>query len=71
MRNLQRRHDDSEFNSGPDSAIGGAGLPARSGKNSSATISEGAREEAHLLLIEPAGTPNTGDAATAAPRKTA
>jgi mannose-6-phosphate isomerase-like protein (cupin superfamily) len=30
-----------------------------------------AREEVHLLLIEPAGTPNTGDAATAAPRKTA
>lgn len=25
-----------------------------------------AREEAHLLLIEPAGTPNTGDPATAA-----
>lgn len=25
-----------------------------------------AEEEAHLLLIEPAGTPNTGDAATAA-----
>ena len=30
-----------------------------------------AREEAHLLLIEPAGTPNTGDATTAAPRKLA
>jgi mannose-6-phosphate isomerase-like protein (cupin superfamily) len=30
-----------------------------------------AREEVHLLLIEPAGTPNTGDKATAAPRKTA
>lgn len=30
-----------------------------------------AREEVHLLLIEPAGTPNTGDAKTAAPRKTA
>ena len=29
-----------------------------------------AREEAHLLLIEPAGTPNTGDPATAAARKT-
>jgi mannose-6-phosphate isomerase-like protein (cupin superfamily) len=28
-----------------------------------------ANEEAHLLLIEPAGTPNTGDAATAAPRR--
>ncbi len=28
-----------------------------------------AEEEAHLLLIEPAGTPNTGDAATAAPRQ--
>jgi mannose-6-phosphate isomerase-like protein (cupin superfamily) len=27
-----------------------------------------AREEVHLLLIEPSGTPNTGDAATAAPR---
>jgi mannose-6-phosphate isomerase-like protein (cupin superfamily) len=30
-----------------------------------------AREEVHLLLIEPTGTPNTGDIATAAPRKTA
>jgi mannose-6-phosphate isomerase-like protein (cupin superfamily) len=30
-----------------------------------------AREEVHLLLIEPTGTPNTGAAATAAPRKTA
>jgi len=30
-----------------------------------------AREEVHLLLIEPNGTPNTGNAATAAPRKTA
>jgi mannose-6-phosphate isomerase-like protein (cupin superfamily) len=30
-----------------------------------------AREETHLLLIEPTGTPNTGDANTAAPRKTA
>ena len=28
-----------------------------------------AEEEAHLLLIEPAGTPNTGDPATAAPRR--
>jgi len=27
-----------------------------------------ARQEAHLLLIEPTGTPNTGDAATAAGR---
>jgi mannose-6-phosphate isomerase-like protein (cupin superfamily) len=27
-----------------------------------------ADEEVHLLLIEPTGTPNTGDAATAAPR---
>lgn len=27
-----------------------------------------AEEEAHILLIEPTGTPNTGDAATAAPR---
>jgi mannose-6-phosphate isomerase-like protein (cupin superfamily) len=27
-----------------------------------------ARAEAHLLLIEPAGTPNTGDPATAAPK---
>jgi mannose-6-phosphate isomerase-like protein (cupin superfamily) len=25
--------------------------------------------EVHILLIEPTGTPNTGDAATAAPRK--
>jgi mannose-6-phosphate isomerase-like protein (cupin superfamily) len=30
-----------------------------------------AREEVHLLLIEPTGTPNTGHTATAAPRKTA
>ncbi|MHC2335329.1 cupin domain-containing protein [Bradyrhizobium sp. USDA 4454] len=28
-----------------------------------------AREEVHLLLIEPTGTPNTGDKATAAVRK--
>ncbi len=28
-----------------------------------------AREEVHVLLIERAGTPNTGDAATAAPRR--
>ena len=27
--------------------------------------------ETHLLLIEPTGTPNTGDPATAAPRRTA
>ena len=27
-----------------------------------------ADEEAHILLIEPTGTPNTGDAGTAAPR---
>ena len=27
-----------------------------------------ADEEAHILLIEPRGTPNTGDVATAAPR---
>jgi mannose-6-phosphate isomerase-like protein (cupin superfamily) len=27
-----------------------------------------AGEEAHLLLIEPTGTPNTGDPSTAAPR---
>ena len=27
-------------------------------------------EETHLLLIEPSGTPNTGDPATAAPRRT-
>jgi mannose-6-phosphate isomerase-like protein (cupin superfamily) len=27
-----------------------------------------ARGEVHVLLIEPTGTPNTGDAATAAPR---
>ncbi|MBK1657717.1 cupin domain-containing protein [Paracraurococcus ruber] len=30
-----------------------------------------ARGEAHLLLIEPTGTPNTGDPATAAPRRLA
>ena len=30
-----------------------------------------AREETHLLLIEPTGTPNTGDPATAAPRRAA
>jgi mannose-6-phosphate isomerase-like protein (cupin superfamily) len=30
-----------------------------------------AREEVHLLLMEPTGTPNTGDANTAAPHKTA
>lgn len=29
-----------------------------------------ATEEAELLLIEPSGTPNTGDAATAAPQAT-
>jgi mannose-6-phosphate isomerase-like protein (cupin superfamily) len=29
-----------------------------------------AQEETHVLLIEPTGTPNTGDAATAAPRQT-
>ena len=28
-----------------------------------------ADEETHILLIEPAGTPNTGDAATAAARR--
>ena len=28
-----------------------------------------AEEETHLLLLEPSGTPNTGDAATAAPRR--
>ncbi len=28
-----------------------------------------AEEEAHILLIEPTGTPNTGDASTAAPRR--
>lgn len=28
-----------------------------------------AKEEAHLLLIEPSGTPNTGDPATAARRR--
>jgi mannose-6-phosphate isomerase-like protein (cupin superfamily) len=28
-----------------------------------------AEEEVHLLLIEPTGTPNTGDAKTAAPRR--
>ena len=30
-----------------------------------------ARTETHLLLIEPTGTPNTGDPKTAAPRKIA
>ncbi len=30
-----------------------------------------AREETHLLLIEPTGTPNTGDERTAAPRNLA
>jgi mannose-6-phosphate isomerase-like protein (cupin superfamily) len=30
-----------------------------------------ATEEVHLLLIEPTGTPNTGDSKTAAPHKTA
>jgi mannose-6-phosphate isomerase-like protein (cupin superfamily) len=29
-----------------------------------------AEEETHLLLIEPTGTPNTGDKETAAPRRT-
>jgi mannose-6-phosphate isomerase-like protein (cupin superfamily) len=28
-----------------------------------------AEEEAHVLLIEPTGTPNTGDPATAAQRR--
>ena len=28
-----------------------------------------AEDEAHLLLIEPSGTPNTGNAQTAAPRR--
>jgi mannose-6-phosphate isomerase-like protein (cupin superfamily) len=28
-----------------------------------------AMKEAHLLLIEPTGTPNSGDVATAAPRR--
>lgn len=28
-----------------------------------------ADEETHILLIEPTGTPNSGDAATAAPRR--
>lgn len=28
-----------------------------------------AEEEAHVLLLEPTGTPNTGDATTAAPRR--
>lgn len=28
-----------------------------------------AEEETHILLIEPCGTPNTGDAMTAAPRR--
>jgi mannose-6-phosphate isomerase-like protein (cupin superfamily) len=30
-----------------------------------------AAEETHLLLIEPTGTPNTGDPTTAQPRRTA
>ena len=30
-----------------------------------------AQDEVHVLLIEPTGTPNTGDIETAAPRKTA
>lgn len=30
-----------------------------------------AHEEVHLLLIEPSGTPNTGDRATAQPRRLA
>jgi mannose-6-phosphate isomerase-like protein (cupin superfamily) len=30
-----------------------------------------APDEVHILLIEPTGTPNTGDARTAAPRKLA
>lgn len=30
-----------------------------------------AQEETHLLLIEPTGTPNSGDPATAAPRRIA
>jgi mannose-6-phosphate isomerase-like protein (cupin superfamily) len=30
-----------------------------------------AEEEVHLLLIEPTGTPNTGDTSTAAPRRLA
>jgi mannose-6-phosphate isomerase-like protein (cupin superfamily) len=30
-----------------------------------------AKEEVHLLLIEPTGTPNTGDERTAAPRRLA
>ncbi len=30
-----------------------------------------AKEEVHMLLIEPTGTPNTGDEKTAAPRKIA
>ncbi len=30
-----------------------------------------AEEEVHILLIEPTGTPNSGDPATAAPRKLA
>jgi mannose-6-phosphate isomerase-like protein (cupin superfamily) len=30
-----------------------------------------AKEEVHLLLIEPTGTPNTGNAESAAPRKLA
>ena len=29
-----------------------------------------AEQEAHILLIEPTGTPNTGDSVTAEPRRT-
>jgi len=31
--------------------------------------SPAAEQEAHILLIEPSGTPNSGDPATAAPRR--
>ncbi len=35
------------------------------------TLGPGQMYEVHLLLMEPTGTPNTGDVKTAAPRKTA
>lgn len=46
----------------------------RVGPGEVVVVSEGgerclAKTEAHLLPIEPTGTPNTGDATTAAPRR--
>jgi hypothetical protein len=73
MRNWQRGHDDSQFNSGPasGSSVPDCALATRPGKIHRRPYRRGASEEVHLLLIEPAGTPNTGDAATAVPRRTA